>query len=233
MRARLALMHCGAQCEIREILLKEKPPQMLEVSSKGTVPVLVLPTETNNATGSDVSNSDDAVSYRVIDESIDIMRWAMYDNPARNKQQSKQWLITETMSVEDIDRLIEQNDGDFKYFLDKYKYSDRHPEHPQAYYLEQAMPFLEKLDGNLSHSPYLGGRQFRFPDAALLPFIRQFSMVNPKQFNALALPALQQWLAQGLESELFLSIMQKLPQWKAESGASVTLIGNSWSREHT
>lgn len=233
MRARLALMHCGAQCEIREILLKEKPPQMLEVSSKGTVPVLVLPTETNNATGSDVSNSDDAVSYRVIDESIDIMRWAMYDNPARNKQQSKQWLITETMSVEEIDRLIEQNDGDFKYFLDKYKYSDRHPEHPQAYYLEQAMPFLEKLDGNLSHSPYLGGRQFRFPDAALLPFIRQFSMVNPKQFNALALPALQQWLAQGLESELFLSIMQKLPQWKAESGASVTLIGNSWSREHT
>jgi len=63
----------------------------------------------------------------------------------------------------------------------------------------------------------LGGSQFRFTDAAILPFIRQFSMVDPKQFNTLALPKLKQWLAQGQESDLFVSVMQKFPQWKPES----------------
>jgi len=82
-RARLALMHCGAQCELREVALKDKPTQMLEISNKGTVPVLVLPTILNQAT-EPVANSKSTIkSYRVIDESIDIMRWAMNENPAR------------------------------------------------------------------------------------------------------------------------------------------------------
>ena len=93
----------------------------------------------------------------------------------------------------------------------KYKYSDRHPEHSQAYYLKQAMPYLEKLESKLSNSPNLSGREFRFPDAAILPFIRQFSMVEPKEFNGLALPNLQRWLATGLESDLFVGVMKKYP----------------------
>ena len=207
MRARLALMHCGAQCILREVVLKDKPAQLFEVSSKGTVPVLVLPIEDKSTTP----------RYRALDESIDIMHWAMNENQSRHLQNAKEWLINETMSIDEINALISQNDFEFKDQLDRYKYSDRYPEHPQDYYLEQCMPFLEKLENILSRSPYLGGSQFRFPDAAILPFIRQFSMVKPKQFNALPLPKLQQWLAKGLESDLFISVMDKIPQWKGKS----------------
>ncbi len=227
MRARLALMHCGAQCELREVLLKDKPVQMLEVSNKGTVPVLVIPVTCNNATESVADSNNSATRYRVLDESIDIMHWAIKENPARHLQNANEWLVTETTSIDEINALIEQNDIEFKDQLDKYKYSDRHPEHPQAYYFEQAIPFLEKLEGILSKSRYLGGSQFRFIDAAILPFIRQFSMVEPKQFNALPLPKLQQWLALGLKSGLFLSVMNKTPQWKAGLGEDIVVFGKN------
>lgn len=231
MRARLALMHCGAQCILREVLLKDKPAQLLEASSKATIPVLLLPTDNTGAAGSVAQNNNHrnntTPSYRVIDESIDIMQWAMNENPLRHLEKSEQWLISETMSINEVNALIRQNDIKFKDHLDKYKYSDRHPEHPQAYYLEQAMPFLEKLERKLSNSPYLGGSQFRFVDAAILPFIRQFSMVEPKQFTSLDLPRLQRWLAIGLESDLFISVMHKVPQWKVESADNVVVFGNA------
>ena len=200
-RARLALKHCGAQYSHREVLLKDKPEHMLKVSNKGTVPVLLLPDNGN----------------RVIDESIEIMYWAMTENQLRHKANSKAWAVSDTMSIKEVNTLIEQNDVEFKDHLDKYKYSDRYPQHPQAFYLEQALPFLEKLEVNLSNSPYLGGSQFRFCDAAILPFVRQFSMVEPHEFTALPFPNLQLWLARGLESDLFLSVMQKFPQWKAQN----------------
>jgi len=208
-RARLALKHCGAQYSHREILLKDKPEHMLKVSNKGTVPVLVIP-----ANGDSVGTT---ANYRVIDESIEIMHWAMSENPSRHTANSNEWLASDTSSIEDINTLVEQNDLEFKPHLDKYKYSDRYPDHPQAFYLEQALPFLEKLEAILSNSAYLGGNQFRFADAAILPFVRQFSMVEPKTFNALPLPKLQHWLATGLESELFLSVMHKFPLWKAQN----------------
>jgi len=191
---------------------------MLKISSKGTVPVLVLPTSDNStripATTTDNDGDSETESYRVIDESIEIMRWAMIENPSRHIAKSNEWLVSDSISIDEINTLIEQNDDEFKSHLDKYKYSDRYPEHSQAFYFEQALPFLEKLDPILSNSPYLGGSQFRFPDAAILPFVRQFSMVEPKKFNALPLPKLQQWLATGLKSDLFISVMHKFPQWK-------------------
>lgn len=214
MRARMALMHCGAQCVLREVVLKNKPAHLLEVSSKGTVPVLLIP-----------DKSDNSKRYRVIDESIDIMYWAMTENPLRDLANSEHWLASETLNAGEITQLIEQNDVEFKQQLDKYKYSDRHPEHSREFYLEQAIPFLEKLDNILSHSPYLGGSEFRFPDAAILPFVRQFSMVDSTQFNALALPNLQRWLEQGINGALFLSVMDKLAPWTGISVESVVVFG--------
>lgn len=225
MRARLALMHCGAQCILREVSLKDKPAEMLEASSKGTVPILVLQTVETCESADSLDNSSRQKNHRVIDESIDIMRWAMNENPARDSQNSNEWQSIETMNTDEVDTLIHQNDFEFKAQLDKYKYSDRHPEHPQHYYLQQAMPFLEHLENRLAKSPYLGGSQFRFPDAAILPFIRQFSMVEPKSFDRLALPHLQQWLAQGLQSHLFASVMTKYSVWHAESDDEPLVFG--------
>lgn len=228
MRARLALMHCGAQCELREVVLKDKPAQLLQVSSKGTVPVLLLPSKdplSSEPTSDDSESHTDTDKCRVIDESIDIMRWALTENPARDKTHTQEWQITETLTNDAINALIDQNDGEFKAQLDKYKYSDHHPEHSQAYYLDQALPFLETLENLLSHSTYLTGEQFRFIDAAILPFIRQFSMVDSKTFKALPLPNLQHWLSEGLISDLFLSVMHKHPPWKANSEEAPIMFG--------
>jgi len=220
-------MHCGAHYRLREIALKDKPAHMIEVSSKGTVPVLILPSEDNVVTElAALERNTNPSTYRVIDQSIDIMRWAMIENPSRHLQNATEWLTTETMSSDEINELIKQNDFEFKGHLDNYKYSDRYPENPQAHYLEQAMPFLKKLEHTLSNSPYLSGNQFRFLDAAILPFVRQFSMVDPKQFRALTLPALQQWLAAGLESDLFISVMDKIPQWSGESSEDRVVFGD-------
>jgi glutathione S-transferase len=97
MRARLALLISGTICEIREVKLSAKPARMLEVSPKGMVPVLVLPTG------------------HVIEQSLDIMRWAL----GRNDPDG--WL-----AADDVD-LIAANDGPFKHHLDRYKYPERHP----------------------------------------------------------------------------------------------------------
>ena len=224
-RARLALMHCGAECILREVSLKDLPAEMLAASSKGTVPVLILQAVENGGSAAMADNNHRRNNHRVIDESIDIMHWAMNENPLRNKQKCNEWLVSETMNTDEVDALINQNDFEFKEQLDKYKYSDRHPEHPQQYYLEQALPFLEVLENRLAKSPYLGGRQFRFPDAAILPFIRQFSMVEPKSFASLALPNLQLWLARGLMSNVFASVMTKYSLWHAEDHEDPIVFG--------
>ena len=61
-RARMALAVAGMAVELREVLLRDKPEAMLEVSAKGTVPVLQLP------------------DGRVIDESLEVMDWALTQN---------------------------------------------------------------------------------------------------------------------------------------------------------
>lgn len=226
MRARMALKHCGAKCILREVSLKTKPAEMLKVSHKGTVPVLVLLEHDKDSSQAIADKNDKQRNQRVIDESLDIMRWAMNENPLRDVQNANAWKLSDTMSEKEADALIEKNDSEFKEQLDKYKYSDRHPEHPQHYYLEQAMPFLERLENILTKSPYLGGSQFRFADAAVLPFIRQFSMVDQNVFTSLPLPKLQDWLATSLASDLFASVMTKYPIWHEDSVETHVMFGN-------
>ena len=62
MRARMTLSYAGIEVRLREVILRDKPAAMLGASSKGTVPVLI--------------QSDG----KVIDESRDIMRWALNQN---------------------------------------------------------------------------------------------------------------------------------------------------------
>ncbi|MBD8548431.1 glutathione S-transferase [Sphingomonas sp. CFBP 8760] len=96
MRARLALAVSGVRYELREVRLSTKPPELLVMSPKGTVPVLVT------AEGA------------VIEESLAIMRWAL------RIRDPQDWL------ARDDPALIATNDGVFKHHLDRYKYPDRH-----------------------------------------------------------------------------------------------------------
>jgi glutathione S-transferase len=188
-RARLAIVKSGINVELREVILRNKPRQLLEISAKATVPVLLLK---NGA---------------VIDESLDIMTWALSYRDADN------WLNKD--SSEDIARLIQWNDGEFKYYLDRYKYADRYPEHDELYYRKKAEVFLVELESRLSKQTYLCSEKCHLADMAIFPFIRQFANVNPEWFHSSKYKKLNHWLNQHIESALFISVMEKYPAWQA------------------
>lgn len=182
MRARLALSVSHSQCELREVKLSAKPETLLAASPKGTVPVLVLP------------------DGEVIDQSIDIMRWALARNdPGR-------WL-----ECDDPD-LIAANDGVFKYHLDRYKYPERHATDPMEH-RNKALIFLKELDTYLAGAGREGGSG-SLTEFAIMPFVRQFAAVDEAWFGQQPLPRLHAWLHEHLASELFASIMLRLHPWQ-------------------
>ena len=181
-------MFAGLQVELREVTLKNKPAQMLAISPKGTVPVLRL--------------ADGAV----IDESRDIMVWAL-------EQQDPQGLLDATV-LDQANALIEQNDNEFKYWLDRYKYADRHVEMTQAEYRQRGEGFLQVLESLLESRAYLLGDDPTIADIGVMPFVRQFAHVDRDVFSQLPYPNLQRWLQGWLENPLFLQTMIKLPVWQ-------------------
>lgn len=187
MRARLAIANSLLTVELREVVLRDKPPSLLVISPKATVPVLQLDNKT------------------VIDESIDIMYWALSCNDPDN------WLPSAL--TEQIQQLIHWNDGEFKYYLDRYKYADRYPEHDELFYRQQAEPFLAELEKKLSQHHFLCSDHCCLADMAIFPFIRQFANVNSLWFQSSQYQKLNQWLKRHIESSLFISIMKKYPAW--------------------
>ncbi|NBA94303.1 glutathione S-transferase [Pseudomonas sp. R5(2019)] len=182
MRARMALRYASVPVQIEEVSLKAKPARMLELSSKGTVPVLVL-------------------DGRVIDESLEIMRWALAQNDPEN------WLLPE--SSEAMEALIAHNDQVFKLSLNRYKYADRYPEHSQDFYRERGCEFLQMLEDRLGRQAFLLADHPSLADVAIMPFVRQFAAVEPEWFARAPYPRLRAWLSGFLESALFKAIMAR------------------------
>jgi glutathione S-transferase len=184
-RARMAIFTAGIEVELREVSLKNKPQDMLDVSRKGTVPVLCDGT-------------------KVIDESLDIMLWALAINDP------DQWCsrYSETQKATAM-QLIDENDNDFKNWLDKYKYADRHPELEPEYYRHQGTNFLAKLDNNLQKQRHLITSAITMADIAIFPFVRQFSMVDREWFDQCDFKALRIWLDKLLEMPVFKLVMAK------------------------
>ena len=186
MRARMALRYSGIPVNIHEVSLKNKPAAMLSASPKGTVPVLVLPDST------------------VIEESLEIMRWALSQNDPED------WLMTGRAEQTQLaERLIAENDGNFKQALDRYKYSIRYPEQPRDVYREQGEIFLGKLETLLRNAPYVCRDTCSHADIAIFPFIRQFASADESWFEASPYPRLRHWLKGLIDSPLFISIMEK------------------------
>ena len=184
MRARMALRYSGIALNIVEVSLKSKPAEMLALSGKGTVPVL-------------------SVDGRVIDESLEIMHWAL------EQKDPQDWLLKDNPSAQHVSAaLIEENDQLFKVYLDRYKYADRYPEQPMEHYRAQGASFLQKLDERLQHE-YLVADHLSLADIALAPFVRQFAHVDRDWFAEAPYRHLQAWLQRFLESELFVGVMTK------------------------
>ena len=186
-RARLALDASGITVELREVVLRNKPQSLLAASPKGSVPVLVLP------------------DGRVIDESWDIMLWALQQCDPEG------WLGESAAYIDIATPLIIKNDTTFKYNLDRYKYPDRYPEHSQTFYRTQAETFLQELETRLSASPYLLSDNMSVADAGILPFVRQFASVDKEWFAQSRYTSISSWLQQFLASERFETIMKKHP----------------------
>lgn len=185
MRARMALRYSAVELDIVEVSLKAKPAEMLALSSKGTVPVL-------------------QVDGRVIDESLEIMSWAL----ARHDPQD--WRLRDDADGQGLTAaLIEENDQVFKLHLNRYKYPERYPEYPKEYYRSEGEDFLRRLEALLATRPFLAAQHQSLADVAVLPFVRQFAHVDRQWFAQAPYPNLQRWLQRLLDSELFVAIMAK------------------------
>lgn len=189
MRARMAIAASGQPCALREVVLRNKPAEMLEASPKGTVPVLVLP------------------DGRVLEESLDVMRWAL------SKSDPQGWFALPDAQQEEAEALIAENDGPFKTNLDRYKYAARYQGADPIEHRTAGLGFLQKLDNRLEGRRYLFGDVFTYADAAIAPFTRQFVRTDPDWFASTDLENLSSWLTRILDSSHFTTVMKKYPAW--------------------
>ena len=188
MRARMAIHISGQKCELREVLLRDKPPSMLQYSAKGTVPVLILQ------------------DGKVIDESLDVIDWALNINDPDDWQRSK--------DKEKTKELIKINDGEFKYHLDRYKYSKRYENEDPEFHRKKCLKFIESINNELNNSEYIFDDNISYADIVLLPFMRQFRIADMDWFDSLPYDNLKKWLSSFLDSSLLHSIMKKYDLWK-------------------
>ena len=189
MRARMALEASGADLELIEVSLRNKPARMLELSPKGTVPVVEL---------------DDGT---VIDESLDIMLWTLQNNDPEG------WLGKDEAALQEMLALIEENDGDFKHHLDRTKYAIRYEGADPEVHRKDAQVFLFGLTERLQQNAYLMGDTPQLADWAIFPFVRQFANIDRPRFDASNDEKLSRWLDWGLASERFQTIMKKGSRW--------------------
>ena len=198
MRARISMYYSKISYEHREILLKDRPEKLYDLSPKGTVPVLNLP------------------DGKVIDESLDIMKWSMSVNDPDS------WFVN---NISDQLNAIRINDHHFKKWLDKYKYHDRYPEFSVQYYRDECEVILKIFEKKLDNEKYLFYQKVSLGDMAILPFIRQFANVDISWFNE-RFNNLSEWMSELIESEIFQSMMKKYRVWDPSSKGEDVIFNN-------
>lgn len=187
MRARMALLTSGIAYEHREVALRNKPAAMVAASPKATVPVLVL--------------GDGAV----VDESADIMRWAL------SQRDPEGWLPRADAP------LVATFDGAFKHHLDRYKYAGRYDVDPIVH-RAAALAMLSEIGDRLTNQAYLDGPTRGFSDIAIFPFVRQFAGVDAAWFASCAPHRVREWLALLIASPLFEQAMIRIKPWSEDRG---------------
>ena len=188
MRARMALKLTEIKCEIREVRLNNKPKHMIDMSPKGTVPVLVLE---NN----------------IIDESNEIIDWALsFNNVFDGNLDEDQKDLTS--------RLIKLFDSKFKYNLDRYKYATRYENIDAEKHKMECLKILINLEDLISKDEWFLGKSINKLDISILPFIRQFRIADTDWFDKQnQITGIQRILTNFLDSKLFKDIMFKYDVW--------------------
>ena len=205
-RARWALINTNQLVELREVDLKNKPIQLVELSKKATVPV--LKTKSN----------------KVIDESIDIMIWSI------KKSNMNELLGEDNNQSKEIFNLIETNDKVFKYHLDRFKYASRFNSQNLETHREAGMKILLSLNNKLRSFSEKGKPLFltdakeTLADWAIWPFVRQFRIADNKKFDQNnELKFLRTWLNYFFTHKHYPIVMKKHELWS--NNKELTIFG--------
>tara|TARA_B100000795_G_scaffold16511_1_gene11050 strand:- start:185 stop:850 length:666 start_codon:yes stop_codon:yes gene_type:complete len=190
MRARLAIKASGLIVEIREVELKNKPKEFLNISPKATVPIVCIS------------------SKQIIEESLDIMEWALKINDPLKL------LKNEKLNRIEIHSILNKLENEFKQNLDRYKYSSRFDLPNPKLYRDKNLQTLNEFNNLLQNNKGICSSNLSLLDYAVFPFIRQFRNVNSVWFDSLELKFLQTWLYELIDSDEFSSIMKKYEIWK-------------------
>jgi len=199
MRARIFISMCDIEVELREVHLKNIPKDMSDVSPKSTVPVLQF----NNG--------------EILEESLDIMNWALNINDKYALKYSKEQNIKKTQEILNI------IDGPFKYHLDRYKYNTRYIGNEEIRtpedHRDTALKLLEIIENELINKHlWIFSNNPSYIDLAILPFIRQFRIADIEWFDKnMPLKNLHAWLMRFLEWQTFRNIMKKNKPWKVNN----------------
>ena len=194
-RARWALLNTNQVVELREVDLKNKPFELIQISKKATVPVL----KTN--------------LNKVIEESLDIMIWSI-------KRSNMYSLFGKNDKSLEIFNLIEINDKIFKYHLDRFKYASRLNYQDLEIHRDAGMEILLMLNNKLKDFSKKGRPLFlvdakeSLADWAVWPFVRQFRIADIARFDQNnEIKFLRSWLNYFLSHEKYPIVMRKNPLW--------------------
>lgn len=202
MRARIGILLAKQPVMLRAIVLKNKPDEMLQLSKKGTVPVLVVG------------------QSKVIDESLDIMLWALSQSDPDNLLYKEN-----TGKLPEMLSLINRFDNEFKDSLEKYKCAKRYHEKSMTDNRKQCEILIIELEQRLKLHNFIVGETLSLADYAILPYIRQFARIERQWYLQSPYPYLQRWLKEHLQSRVFSKAMTKFPLW-LDSGESFLIGGD-------
>ena len=192
MRARLALAVANIDYELREISLQDKPKSFLQLSPKGTVPVLCCP------------------DGSVIDESLDILHWVF------SQHDRERWMPLQVNLRQEMENIIGKVSKEFSPYVYRYRFFEKFPEKSQQDYLSLCTQFLYKLDKRLTHSKFLLLQHPSYVDFAVLPFVYQFKLAANEVLNFSKYPNVARWLEAFESSKLIEHVMIEAPLWSDE-----------------
>ena len=200
-RARWALLNTNQVVELREVELKNKPIELIQISKKATVPV--LKTSLN----------------KVIDESLEIMIWSIKRSNMHELFGDKNNDISK-----EIFSLIEINDNAFKYHLDRFKYASRFNIEESETHHSEAMKILLSLNkrlkvfSNEGKSLFLVDAKESLADWAIWPFVRQFRIADIIKFDQnREIQYLRCWLNYFFTHEKYPMVMKKNEPWSKKN----------------
>jgi glutathione S-transferase len=197
----MAIFKSNQMVFLRDLVLSNKPEEMMQASPKGTVPVLVL----DNGT--------------VVEESLDVMLWAFHESDPGDLLHSVDGSILPEML-----KLINEFDNEFKSCLEQYRCAKRYRETNIEECRVACQQYVQKLEQRLSKHAFLMSEKESLADIALLPFIRQFARVERQWYLQSPYPKVRLWLNNYLQSVMFSKVMTKHPLWL--DGQQDVLFGN-------